>query len=98
MDYPFSLLGLGDLLIPGLSVNYAILFDIAMGHRVKVYFIANIIAYAVGLLFAFVGLIFMNTAQPALLYLCPTHLIATYLVALCRKQVRGLWSGKPVKF
>jgi signal peptide peptidase-like 2B len=97
IDYPFSLLGLGDLLIPGLSVNYGILFDLAMGNkRSKVYFIANIIAYGVGLLCAFIALVLMNMAQPALLYLCPSHLIFTYAVALMRKEVSLLWSGKPV--
>lgn len=97
IDYPFSLLGLGDLLIPGLSINYGILFDLAIGnkHR-RVYFIANIIAYGVGLFCAFIALVFMNTAQPALLYLCPSHLLFTYGLALFRKEVPLLWSGKPV--
>jgi hypothetical protein len=47
-------------------------------------------------MFAFLGLVLMNMAQPALLYLCPAHLIATYLVALSKKQVKDLWSGKSV--
>ena len=43
LDFPFSLLGLGDILTPGLSVNYAILFDISSKHERKFYFVANII-------------------------------------------------------
>lgn len=96
LEYPFSLLGLGDILIPGLSVNYAILFDLASHKRIKTYFIANIIAYALGLFLAFIGLIFMEKAQPALFYLCPTHLIITYLVAVIRKEVKLLWSGDSI--
>ena len=38
----FSSIGLGDILIPGLSVNYAFLFDIASKKEIQVYFIANI--------------------------------------------------------
>jgi presenilin-like A22 family membrane protease len=43
-DYSVSLLGLGDVLIPGLSVNYAIIFDVARpNRRYFVYFIVNVI-------------------------------------------------------
>ena len=42
LDYPYTLLGLGDILTPGLSVNYAILFDVATKNRKRTYFIANI--------------------------------------------------------
>ena len=38
----------------------------------------------------------MEKAQPALFYLCPTHLLITYLVALLRKEVKTLWSGECV--
>jgi len=52
LDFPFSLLGLGDILTPGLSVNYAILFDISSKHKIKFYFIANLIGkYTICLLF-----------------------------------------------
>ena len=52
LDFPFSLLGLGDILTPGLSVNYAILFDISSKHKFKFYFIANLIGkYTISLLF-----------------------------------------------
>ncbi len=123
LDYPYSLLGLGDMLIPGLSVNYGILFDTASKCRYKIYFIANIFgkstfelikrvgkiffqtnnffissqAYGIGLFLAFIGLIFMKTAQPALFYLCPTHLIVTFALALFRKELGNLWTGEPVR-
>ena len=41
-DYPFSLLGLGDILIPGLSVNYAIIFDLSNSNKIPIYFIVNV--------------------------------------------------------
>jgi presenilin-like A22 family membrane protease len=45
-DYAFTLLGLGDILIPGLSVNYAIIFDIASSNKRYTYFIVNVIGEA----------------------------------------------------
>lgn len=46
-DYVFTLLGLGDILIPGLSVNYAIIFDIASSNKNFIYFIVNIISKSI---------------------------------------------------
>ncbi len=45
---------------------------------------------------AFTGLIFMNTAQPALLYLCPMLLVASLLTSLVRGQFVDFWSGTSV--
>ena len=42
-DYSVSLLGLGDILIPGLSTNYAIIYDYAKHGRASVYFFVNVI-------------------------------------------------------
>ncbi len=42
-EYSVSLLGLGDILIPGLSINYAIIYDYAKNGRVGLYFIVNVI-------------------------------------------------------
>ena len=46
---------------------------------------------------AFVGLILMNTAQPALLYLCPFLIISSILTALIRGEFKAYWSGEPIK-
>lgn len=42
-DYSVSLLGLGDILIPGLSTNYAIIYDYAKYGRISIYFVINLI-------------------------------------------------------
>lgn len=96
-DYSYSLLGLGDVLIPGLSVNYAIIFDLSIGNKIPIYFIINVFAYFFGLMIAFIGLIFMNTAQPALLYLCPTLLLTSLFTCLVKGQFKEFWFGKPIK-
>ncbi|RNA03934.1 signal peptide peptidase-like 2B isoform X1 [Brachionus plicatilis] len=96
-DFSFSLLGLGDILVPGLSVNYAIIFDRAIGNsRFPKYFIINVIGYIIGLLLAFMGLLFMNMAQPALLYLCPILLIFSFMTALISRELKLYWSGEPI--
>jgi len=96
-NYSYSLLGLGDLLIPGLSINYAIIFDLAKSNRFPIYFIVNIIAYFIGLMLAFIGLIFMSTAQPALLYLCPMLIIASLTASLVKRDFHDYWTGIPIK-
>ncbi len=55
-----------------------------------------IAAYFVGLMFAFIGLIFMSTAQPALLYLCPMLIIASLTVSLIKRELHDYWTGIPV--
>jgi minor histocompatibility antigen H13 len=98
-------LGLGDILVPGLSVNYSIIFDRALRSSSppqskfkNVYFIVNLVGYLIGLFLAFVGLLFMNTAQPALLYLCPALIICSLATAVIRKEFKPLWTGEPVSY
>jgi hypothetical protein len=90
VDGEFSLLGLGDIVIPGLFVAILLRFDAVQsamkGTQIehlsfpKPFFYANIIAYALGLgVTMFVMLIF-KAAQPALLYLVPACLGGSILV------------------
>jgi hypothetical protein len=95
-DFSFSLLGLGDILVPGLSVNYAIIFDRAANVKYHVYFVVNAVGYLIGLLLAFAGLLFMNTAQPALFYLCPILISFSLVTALIRRELSSFWSGEPI--
>ena len=39
----------------------------------------------------------MNTAQPALFYLCPVILILSIATALIRRDLKSYWSGTPIK-
>lgn len=96
-EYSYSLLGLGDILIPGISVNYNIIFDYSIHNKFPVYFFINCLAYIFGLMLAFIGLIFMNTAQPALLYLCPVLLIASFITSLVRGEFKEFWYGTAIK-
>ncbi|XP_041355333.1 signal peptide peptidase-like 2B [Gigantopelta aegis] len=89
----YSLLGFGDIILPGLLVSYNHRFDITVGSR-KIYFIASVIAYTIGLVLTYIALALMNKGQPALLYLVPCTLIATAVIGWCRGELRHLWLGK----
>ncbi|XP_072450059.1 signal peptide peptidase-like 2 isoform X1 [Chiloscyllium punctatum] len=91
-DRPFSLLGFGDVLIPGMLVAYCHRFDI-QAQTPRIYFVACTIAYGIGLLITFLALALMQTGQPALLYLVPCTLITSICVACWRKEVTMFWNG-----
>jgi minor histocompatibility antigen H13 len=89
-----SLLGLGDIVVPGFFLALLARFD----HRNKAeksppayYFNVGLFAYEAGLALTKVAMTFMDTAQPALLYLVPALLIATALTALIRGEFKELW-------
>lgn len=91
-DRPFSLLGFGDILVPGLLVAYCHRFDIQVQSS-RVYFVACTIAYGIGLLVTFVALALMQMGQPALLYLVPCTLLTSFAVALWRRELAMFWTG-----
>uniref|UniRef100_A0A8C1UQP1 Signal peptide peptidase-like 2B n=1 Tax=Cyprinus carpio TaxID=7962 RepID=A0A8C1UQP1_CYPCA len=92
-DRPFSLLGFGDILVPGLLVAYCHRFDILM-QTSRIYFLACTIGYGIGLLITFVALALMQMGQPALLYLVPCTLLTSLAVALWRKELPLFWTGR----
>ncbi|XP_040027557.2 signal peptide peptidase-like 2 isoform X2 [Gasterosteus aculeatus] len=91
-DRPFSLLGFGDVLVPGLLVVYCHRFDI-LTQSSRIYFVACTIAYGIGLLVTFVALAVMQMGQPALLYLVPCTLLTSLAVALWRRELPQFWTG-----
>ncbi|XP_054710112.1 signal peptide peptidase-like 2B [Uloborus diversus] len=88
----FSMLGFGDILVPGLLISYCHGFDLITNKK-SLYFPITVAAYGIGLLITFVGLFLMNTAQPALLYLVPSTLLPPFILGWCRKELSLLWSG-----
>ncbi|XP_056355486.1 signal peptide peptidase-like 2A isoform X3 [Oenanthe melanoleuca] len=91
-DLPFSLLGFGDIIVPGLLVAYCRRFDVQTRSS-AVYYISCTVAYAVGMVLTFVVLALMKMGQPALLYLVPCTLITSSLVAWRRKEMKKFWKG-----
>ncbi|XP_044521103.1 signal peptide peptidase-like 2A isoform X1 [Gracilinanus agilis] len=88
---PVSILGFGDIIVPGLLVAYCRRFDIHVGS--SIYYISCVIAYAVGMVLTFIVLVLMKQGQPALLYLVPCTLITVVIVAWRRKEVKKIWKG-----
>ena len=66
-----SILGLGDLAIPGMLVSMYHRAASGSGAKGLLYFYVALVAYAIGLEIAVVVSYTFNTAQPALLYLVP---------------------------
>uniref|UniRef100_A0A7M4FBJ5 Signal peptide peptidase like 2A n=1 Tax=Crocodylus porosus TaxID=8502 RepID=A0A7M4FBJ5_CROPO len=90
---PFSLLGFGDIIVPGLLVAYCRRFDVQTRSSSSVYYVSCTIAYAVGMVLTFVVLALMKMGQPALLYLVPCTLITSSVVAWRRKEMKKFWKG-----
>uniref|UniRef100_A0A8C1W7N6 Signal peptide peptidase like 2A n=1 Tax=Cyprinus carpio TaxID=7962 RepID=A0A8C1W7N6_CYPCA len=89
----FSILGYGDIIIPGLLVAYCHRFDVWMGNSRRIYFISCAVAYAVGLVLTFAVMLLSKMGQPALLYLVPCTLLTSAVLACVRKEFRHFWSG-----
>ncbi|XP_067874432.1 signal peptide peptidase-like 2A isoform X2 [Heterodontus francisci] len=88
----FSLLGFGDIIVPGLLVAYCRRFDMQTNTS-NIYFVLCTIAYAVGMVLTFIVLILTKMAQPALLYLVPCTLITCAVTAWSRKEMKMFWAG-----
>uniref|UniRef100_A0A673U4R9 Signal peptide peptidase-like 2A n=1 Tax=Suricata suricatta TaxID=37032 RepID=A0A673U4R9_SURSU len=89
---PVSILGFGDIIVPGLLVAYCRRFDVQTGSS-SIYYVSSTIAYAVGMILTFVVLVLMKKGQPALLYLVPCTLITASVVAWRHKEMQKFWKG-----
>ncbi|OON15596.1 signal peptide peptidase, partial [Opisthorchis viverrini] len=70
-----GLLGLGDIVVPGVFVAMLLRFDHSLNRSGSLkYFYTGYVAYIIGLLTTFIVMLTFNAAQPALLYLVPTCL------------------------
>uniref|UniRef100_UPI0037E82ED1 signal peptide peptidase-like 2A isoform X2 n=1 Tax=Semicossyphus pulcher TaxID=241346 RepID=UPI0037E82ED1 len=89
----FSILGYGDIIVPGLLVAYCSRFDVWINSRRKIYFLSCCIAYLLGMIVTFAVMLLSGMGQPALLYLVPFTLITSAVVAGCRGEMRQFWAG-----
>ena len=90
-----SMLGLGDIVIPGVYILYmkAASEQIPQLNGSKIYFWSCMIAYAISLLSCGIVLLVFNAAQPALLYIVPALLTTTYSLAIYRGELDLLNTG-----
>jgi minor histocompatibility antigen H13 len=101
-----SLLGLGDIVIPGFFLSLLLRFDahnaqtpsasttsdqnMIHANFAKPYFHTGLLAYIAGLGTTLLVMIQFKAAQPALLYLVPACLGSSFLCAVVRGEVKQL--------
>ncbi|KAI4328797.1 hypothetical protein L6164_021125 [Bauhinia variegata] len=94
----YSIIGFGDIILPGLLVAFSLRYDMLAKKKLKAgYFVWAMTAYGLGLLITYVALNLMDGhGQPALLYIVP-FTVGTFL-ALGKKrgELKILWTkGEP---
>jgi len=91
-EYPFSVLGLGDVVIPGLFVRFMGKLDQTLQPQRFSYFNASTIAYAAGLSICFVVNEITHAGQPALLYLDPACVGSALACGAVNGQLNEVWN------
>lgn len=91
MNETFSIIGLGDIVLPGLFIN------LCYNHSKK-YFIVSVVNYCIALVECFFVLNHYNFGQPALLYIVPHLILSSILTALIEGKLPQLWSYEMLKF
>ncbi|TPX39707.1 hypothetical protein SeLEV6574_g07033 [Synchytrium endobioticum] len=104
----FTMLGLGDIVIPGIFVALCLRFDLhnyeqtPAGKRIpkttafpKPYFTACFVAYALGLVATVTVMHSLKAAQPALLYLSPACILSVLATAVVRGELKQIWAYAP---
>lgn len=87
-----AMLGLGDIVIPGIFVALLLRYDHSLKRNSHFYFYTTFIAYIAGLVTTIAVMHFFKHAQPALLYLVPACLGAPVLMALIRGDIKSMFS------
>ncbi|CAB0009515.1 unnamed protein product [Nesidiocoris tenuis] len=87
----FAMLGLGDIVIPGIFIALLLRFDNSRKKNSKLYFYTTFIAYLAGLILTIFVMHMFKHAQPALLYLVPSCLGTPLLLALIRGDIGAMF-------
>lgn len=90
VPYTCSMLGLGDLALPGLFLAFASRFDHINSTS---YLFVMMICYALALIMCVGVLVIFNHPQPALLYISPMLIFSMLGLALYRGELKMIWKG-----
>jgi len=96
----FTMLGLGDVVVPGIFIALALRYDhrrasesgVSSATYSKPYFWAALVAYFVGLCSTITVMHVFRAAQPALLYLSPACMLSFVLTASIRGELKAAWN------
>ncbi|KAJ8768573.1 hypothetical protein K2173_022685 [Erythroxylum novogranatense] len=97
----YSIIGFGDILLPGLLIAFSLRYDWLTSKSVRAgYFLWAMFAYGLGLLITYVALNLMDGhGQPALLYIVPFTLGTFLTLGRKRGDLKILWTqgvpGRP---
>lgn len=86
----FAMLGLGDIVIPGIFIAFLLRFDHSLNRRRNVYFWSCFIAYILGLGTTIGIMSYFKHAQPALLYLVPACISVPLIVSIIKGDLGAL--------
>uniref|UniRef100_A0AAQ4S0X9 Histocompatibility (minor) 13 n=1 Tax=Gasterosteus aculeatus aculeatus TaxID=481459 RepID=A0AAQ4S0X9_GASAC len=87
----FAMLGLGDIVIPGIFIALLLRFDVSLKKNSRTYFYSSFLAYIFGLGLTIFVMHTFKHAQPALLYLVPACVGFPVVVALIRGELTELF-------
>jgi len=90
-DKQMSMLGLGDIVIPGIFVALTMRYDVQQGKDTSV-FNWTIAGYVLGLAMTVFVMHVFQAAQPALLYIVPAVIVAAFIGAQRKGKIDDLWS------
>ncbi|XP_053173055.1 minor histocompatibility antigen H13 isoform X1 [Scomber japonicus] len=87
----FAMLGLGDIVIPGIFIALLLRFDVSLKKNSRTYFYASFLAYIFGLGLTIFVMHTFKHAQPALLYLVPACVGFPVVVALLKGELTEMF-------
>ncbi|KAM9828297.1 minor histocompatibility antigen H13 isoform X1 [Syngnathus typhle] len=87
----FAMLGLGDIVIPGIFIALLLRFDVSLKKNSRTYFCSSFLAYIFGLGLTIFVMHTFKHAQPALLYLVPACVGFPVVVALFKGELTEMF-------
>ncbi|XP_029468523.1 minor histocompatibility antigen H13 [Rhinatrema bivittatum] len=85
------MLGLGDIVIPGIFIALLLRFDISLKKNTHTYFYTSFFAYIFGLGLTIFVMHTFKHAQPALLYLVPACIGFPLVMALLKGEITEMF-------
>jgi len=88
----YALLGLGDIVIPGIFIALLLRYDKSLNRNRMTYFYSSFIAYLLALFCTIFVMHVFKHAQPALLYIVPLCLVVPLTVALIQGDLKSMFT------